>query len=200
MDGGRLLRARVGDRTKLDGVVNAALGLAEVALGAGDRVGLLTYGRRIHARLAPARGASHLRTIVDALATVPAERAEADHGAAAAALDAAQKRRALVVWLTDVAETAGVPDVIENAARLSPQHLVLFGVTRPAELVEIGRSSPETEEEMFRLLAVQELLDRREVLLKGLRQRGVLVLEMDANEPAAHLIDQYLSVKERNLI
>jgi uncharacterized protein (DUF58 family) len=200
VDGGRLLRARVGEFTKLDGMVNAALGLAEVALAAGDRVGLITYGRHVHRRLAPARGGAHLRAIVDALALVPAERSEADHAAAAAAVMAVQKQRALLVWLTDVAETAGVPDVIENAARLSPQHLLLFGVTRPAELIDVARAVPAGEDEMFRILAVQELLDRREVLLRGLRQRGVHVLEMDPHGPTALLIDKYLSVKERNLI
>jgi uncharacterized protein (DUF58 family) len=200
VDGGRLLRARVGERTKLDGLVNAALGLSEVALAAGDRVGLITYGRRTHARLAPRRGGQHLRAIVDALATVPAERAEADHAGAAAVVLAAQKQRALIVWLTDVAETAGVPDVIENAARLSPQHVVLFGVTKPVELTAIDRSVPSTEAEMYRMLAVQEMLDRREVLLRALRQRGVLVVELEPEAPTARLIDQYLSVKERNLI
>jgi uncharacterized protein (DUF58 family) len=200
VDGGRLLRARVGGRTKLDGMVNAALGLTEVALAAGDRVGLVTYGRRIHARLAPQRGGQHLRTIVDVLATLPAERAEADHAAAAAAVMAVQKQRALIVWLTDVAETAGVPDVIESASRLSPRHLLLFGVTRPSELIEIARAVPSDEDAMYRMLAVQEMLDRRDVLLRGLRQRGVHVLEMDPLGPTALLIDQYLSVKERNLI
>lgn len=200
LDGGRLLRARVGDRTKLDAMVNAALGLSEVALAAGDRVGLLTYGRRIHARLAPGRGGPHLRTLVDALATMPAERAEADHAGAVAAFMAAQKQRALVVWLTDVAETAGVPDVIEHAARLSPQHLVLFGVSRPTELTGIAHARPSTGEEMYRMLAVHEMLGRRDVLLKGLQQRGVLVLEMDPGAPTAILIDQYLTVKARNRI
>ena len=200
VDGGRLLRARVADRTKLDAMVNGALGLAEVALAAGDRVGLLTYGRHIHARLAPGRGGAHLRTLVDALATVPAERAEADHAGAVAAFMAAQRQRALVVWLTDVAETAGVPDVIEHAARLSPQHLVLFGVSRPTELTRIAHAQPSTGEEMYRMLAVHEMLDRRDVLLKGLQQRGVLVMEMDPGAATAMLIDQYLTVKARNRI
>jgi hypothetical protein len=44
------------------------------------------------------------------------------------------------------------------------------------------------------------MLDRREVLLKGLRQRGVHVLEMDPHGPTALLIDKYLSVKQRNLV
>lgn len=200
VDAGRLLRAHVADRTKLDGMVNAALGLAEVALAAGDRVGLLAYGRQIHARLAPARGGRHLRTIVDALATLRAERAEADHAAAAAALMVAQKRRALVVWLTDVAETAGIPDVIESAAGLSPRHAVVFGLTRPTELTAIEAAPPSTEDDMYRFLGVHEMLDRRDALLKGLRQRGVHVIEMAPESPAAMLIDQYLTVKARNLI
>ena len=53
---------------------------------------------------------------------------------------------------------------------------------------------------MYRMLASHEMLGRREVLLGSLRQRGVLVVEMEAGAPAAGLIDQYLSVKERNLI
>lgn len=200
VDGGRLLRARVGERTKLDGMVNAALGLAEVALTAGDRVGLMAYNRQIHANLPPARGARHLRTMVDALATLGAERAEADHAGAAAALMSAQKQRALVVWLTDVSETAGIPDVIENAMHLTRQHVVVFAVTRPMELVGVAAAAPRDDDEMYRMLAVHEILDRREVLLRGLRQRGVLVLEMDPAAPTAMLIDQYLAVKERNLV
>ena len=200
IDGGRLLRARIGERAKLDDLVNAALGLANVALAAGDRVGVLTYGRRIHMRLAPGRGGPHLRTIVDGLATVPAESAEANHAAAAAAVMAAQKQRALMVWLTDVAETAGVPDVIEGAARLAPRHVVIFGAIRPVELHAVAAHAPDTEQGMYRMLASHEMLNRREVLLGTLRQRGVLAVEMAPGAPTAMLIDQYLSVKARNLI
>ena len=200
VDGGRLLRARTGDRTKLDGMVNAALALAEVALGAGDRVGLVTYGRRLHQRIAPARGPQHLRVMLEALATVPAERSEADHTAAAAAVMTAQKQRALVVWLTDLAETAGTPDVVEHAAGLAARHVVLFAITREPEWTAVAASAPASEDDMFRMVAVQEMLDRRESLVKGLRQRGVLVLEMAPGAPAARLIDEYLSVKDRNLI
>jgi uncharacterized protein (DUF58 family) len=55
VDAGRLLRARVGDRSMLDVSVTAALTLAQVALTSGDRVGLLAYGRRLQHRVAPAR-------------------------------------------------------------------------------------------------------------------------------------------------
>ena len=200
VDGGRLLRARIDARMKLDATVDAALALAEVALAAGDRVGLVTYGRAIHRRLAPDRGHHHLRAILEALATLPPERAEADHASAAAAVMAAQKQRALVVWLTDLSETAATPDVVEGAARLSPQHVVLFSLIRQPELTALGAAPPRTEEEMYRVFAAQETLDRRDMLLRGLRQRGVLVLDLAPDAPAAALIDRYLTVKDRNLV
>lgn len=200
VDGGRLLRARIGDRTKLDAMVDAALALADVALASGDRVGLVTYGRQVHQRIAPSRGPQHLRTLLEALASVTAERVEGDHTAAAAAVSSVQKQRALIVWLTDLAETAATPDVVEHAAGLSARHVVLFTLTREPEMAALAAAPPRDEAALFRMVAVQEMLDRRETLLRGLRQRGVLVLEMAPAAPAALLVDQYLSVKDRNLI
>jgi uncharacterized protein (DUF58 family) len=200
VDGGRLLRARVGRQTKLDCMVTAALALTQVALIAGDRVALLTYGRRVHQRIAPARGPQHLRTIVEALATVSAQSVEADHVGAAGAVMAAQKQRALIVWLTDIAETAGVPDVIESASRLSPRHAVVFAVMGQPEMTALAAATPESPADPYRILAAQETLERRDGLLRGLRQRGVLALELTPGELTAALVSQYLTAKERNLV
>ena len=200
VDAGRLLRARIGAQMMLDQTVTAALTLAQVALASGDRVGLLAYGRRLQQRVAPARGAAHLRVLVDALALVRPEGAEADHGAAAAAVMVAQKRRALVVWLTDVADTAGVPDVIEQALGLMPVHVLLFGVMRQPEMAALSAMSPGSPSEMFRVMAAQETLDRRGVLLYGLRQHGALVLEASPSELSGGLVDRYLEVRERGLL
>jgi uncharacterized protein (DUF58 family) len=200
VDAGRLLRARIGAQTMLDRTVTAALTLAQVALASGDRVGLLAYGRRLQQRVAPARGSTHLRSLVDALALVHADGAEADHAAAAAAVMSAQKRRALVVWLTEVADTAGVPDVIEQALRMAPAHVVMFGVMRQPEIAALSAASPASPTEMFRVMAAQETLDRRESLLHGLRQHGALVMEVLPSELSSGLVDRYLEVKERGLL
>lgn len=200
VDAGRLLRARIGSRTILDETVTAALTLAQVALASGDRVGLLAYGRRIQHRIAPSRGAGHLRGLIEALATVHADGVEADHAGAAAAMLAAQKRRALIVWLTDVAETAGVPEVIEHALRMAPTHVVLFGVVRQPEISALAAAVPESPAALYRVMSAQETIERREVLLHGLRQRGALVAEMSPAALSEGLVDRYLEVKERGLL
>jgi uncharacterized protein (DUF58 family) len=167
---------------------------------AGDRVALLTYGRRIQHRSAPGRGPQHVRTIVEALAAVRAEPVEGDHAGAASVVLTSQKQRALVVWLTDLAETAGVPDVIESASRLSPRHVVIFTVMQQPEMTALAAAVPAGRTDMFRGLAAQETLERRERLLAGLRRRGALALELTPGDLTAALVSRYLTVKDRNMV
>jgi uncharacterized protein (DUF58 family) len=200
VDAGRLMRAREGRHTSLDRAVNAAFALAQVASGAGDRVALLVYGRRTQQRVPPGRGAGHLRATLEALAQARTEPAEADHTRAAAALMSMQKRRALVVWFTDVAESAGMPEVIDSAARLVPQHVLIFAVTRPPALNALAASVPSEARDLYRVMAAQEMVERRALLLRHVRQRGGLAIEVPSAELAAAVVDHYLNVKERNLL
>lgn len=200
VDGGRLLRAREGRETRHDRIVNSALALAQVALAAGDRVALLAYGRRAQRRVPPGRGPQHLRAIVEALAAARPESVEADHAAATAHVMVAQKQRALVVWLTDLAETAGVPEVIDSATRLTPRHVVLFAVMQTPDLAAAAAEVPREPQAMYRALAAQEALERRDALLAGLRRHGVLVLDLAPDDLTANVVSEYLRVKDRNLV
>jgi uncharacterized protein (DUF58 family) len=200
LDAGRLLRTRVMGLSKLDYAAGAALSLAQVALYSGDRVAMLAYGRRVQQRLPAGRGSGHVRALLEGLAQVKGEEFEADHQRAAEALLTFQKRRSLVVWLTDLSETATTPEVIESASRLASRHLVLFTVIGQPELRELLQQRPETPGQMFHHVAAQEIVHRRDVLLRTLRQQGVLTLEVDPTRLSSAIVNQYLGAKERSLI
>ncbi len=206
LDAGRLLRAQVVQSgtslrlSKLDYAVDAALALAQVALHSGDRVGLLAYGRQIQQNVNARRGAHHLRHLVDSLALVTTEPYEADHARAGRTLLSENKPRSLIVWITDLAETAGTPEVIEYALQMSRRHLVLFAAVGQPDLNELAARRPETEEEMFRHIAAIEIVQRRELLLRKLRQSGVLALELMPGALSAAVVNQYLEIKDRGLI
>lgn len=211
VDAGRLLRAEIREPgqpialPKLDYSVNAALSLIEVALLQGDRVGLLAYGRSVQQLIAPGRGQAHLRSMVDALALVRAEAFEANHARAVRTLAYKQTRRALVVWLTDFAETPSTPDVIEAISGLSRKHLVLFAAVSQPDLEVLARANPQSETAMFQQAAAVEIVDRRELLLSNLRRSGVLALELSPGihgpvSMAGVLVNEYLRIKDRNLV
>ncbi len=200
LDAGRLMRARVSGLSKLDFSVNAALSLAEVALGTGDRVGLLAYGRQVQRRMLPYRGSAHLRQLIQQLAYVKEEPLEGDHLQAVSALLSTQKRRSLIVWLTDFPETAMTPEVIDAASEAASRHLVLFVVIGQPDLAALAASEPDSVTAMYRTTAAQETLHRREVMLAKLRQRGALAVEVSSAAASVTVVNSYLDVKQRNLL
>jgi uncharacterized protein (DUF58 family) len=204
IDTGRLMLARITRQreslTKLDWAVNSALTLAHVAFFSGDRVGLLAYGRKTKSRLLPARSPGHLRTLLDQLALLGGELVESNHAAAADTLLSLKRQRSLVVWLTDFAETPATPEVIEAASRLLPQHLVLFVAIGQTELDSLLAATPGDFEQMYRHVAAQEMAQRRELLVRRLRERGALVLDLKPPLISTRVVNQYLMIKERGLL
>jgi uncharacterized protein (DUF58 family) len=198
LDSGRLMRTRVAGLSKLDYAVNAALTLTQIALYSGDRVGLLAYGRGIRQRVAAARGSAHLMQIMGQLALVEEDQWEGDHLQAASRLLNDQKRRSLVVWITDLAETAMTPEVIEAASQLMPRHLVLFVVIGQPDLNALAAARPENIDQMYQIAAAQEVVHRRELLLARLRERGALAMETSSGKLSTAVVNSYLEIKQRS--
>ena len=209
LDAGRLLRGRIldgaGERdrrghSKLDYACSTAVALAQLALFSGDRVGLLVYGQHVQQRVLPGRGHVHMRQIVEALAQARAELSEADHLRATATLNRWQPRRALILWITDLAETAMRPEVIDGAMQLLRRHVLLFVAMAQPDVAAIANARPKNVEEMFRASAAQELTTRRELLLARLRDQGALTLDLDPARLTSAVLNQYLRVKERAMV
>ncbi len=197
-----LVRGAVDRRghSKLDYACSTAVALAQLALYSGDRVALLVYGQHVQQRVLPARGPAHLRQIVEALAQARAESSEADHLRATATLNRWQPRRALILWITDLAETAMRPEVIDGAMQLLHRHVLLFVAMAQPDVESIANARPKNVEEMFRASAAQELTSRRELLLARLREQGALTLDLDPAHLTSAVLNQYLKVKERAMV
>jgi uncharacterized protein (DUF58 family) len=207
LDAGRLLRGtiepaagRTVAHSKLDHACATAMALAQLALYSDDRVGLLVYGRGIQQRVLPGRGAAHLRNIVEALSQARAESNEADHLRATAVLNRLQPRRALILWITDLAETAMRPEVIDGAMQLLRRHVLLFVAMAQPDVETIARTRPRNVDQMFRASAAQQLSSRRELLMARLREQGALTLDLDPRRVTSAVLNEYLRVKERAMV
>jgi uncharacterized protein (DUF58 family) len=211
LDCGRLMRARVAmaqsprecgraPSTKLDHACTTAVALAQLALYSGDKVGLLAYGQGIQQQLLPGRGASHLRQLIESLAQVRAEAGEANHLRATAVLNQLQPRRSLILWVTDLAEAAMRPEVIDGALQLLRRHVLLFVAMAQPEVEFIAQARPKNVEQMFRAAAAQEMAGRRELLLARLHEQGALTLDLTPEALTSTVLNQYLAVKERAMV
>ncbi len=219
VDCGRLMRSRVAatprapaarsdsvsvavarPHSKLDHACSTAVALAQLALYSGDRVGLLAYGQGIQQRLLPGRGSDHLRQLIELLAQVRSEASEADHLRATTVLNRLQPRRSLILWITDLAESAMRPEVIDGAVQLLRRHVLLFVAMAQPEVDLIAGMRPKNVEQMFRSAAAQEMAGRRELLLTRLHEQGALTLDLNPEALTSTVLNQYLTVKERAMV
>jgi len=131
---------------------------------------------------------------------VGAEGSEADHLRATAVLNRLQPRRSLILWITDLAETAMRPEVIDGAVQLLRRHVLLFVAMAQPEVEKIAQARPKNVEQMFRAAAAQEMAGRREVLLARLHEQGALTLDLNPEALTSTVLNRYLTVKERAMV
>lgn len=215
LDAGRLSQTIVGEthtqggsthtqggstHTQLDGAASAALLLARAVSAVGDKVGLLAYGRTVRQQLLPGSGAGHLRLLVDLLAQVQSERGEANHLRAVARFKSLQRTRSLVVWITEVSETAGRPEIAAAVAELKRHHLPLLLLLEHPELATMSNGEAKDADTMFAIAAAREMEERRRTLVADLERSGALVVRTASATLAADAIRTYLEIKADGLL
>lgn len=194
LDTGRISAARVGEGTRLDIAIEAALLLGGLAAAGGDTVGLLAYDRRARAEVRSAAGRGLQPKLMHALAGVTPALVDTDvDGFVRAALQRA-RRRSLIVWFTSLDGAAVTENLLPVLPVLAERHRVLIvSVTDPdIAAAAAGRGD---EESLYRAAAAEARIAEQAVLQESLRRRGVAVVAAAGAELPGALADEYLELK-----
>ncbi len=199
LDVGRRMGAVIGPdgETKLDRAAAVAARLAAVALAQHDRVGLLCFGGEAGAFVPPGRGRAHLGRLLEVLTAATAEPVDASWTRALEALRRRQKKRALVVFLTELADPGRSSATVEVLGLLARRHRVLYVALRDPELRALADAAPEDEAALHLGLAALALDDARGRAMAELARRGVRALDRAPDEVDAATLRAYLSLRAR---
>ena len=97
-----------------------------MALRSGDRVGLLSFGARVGAYLRPDKGRAQLGRLIEAAHDLQAEPGDSSFFRALAEVRLRQKKRALIVFLTDFVDREASKEMLDVLGILARKHAVLF--------------------------------------------------------------------------
>ncbi|MGI8766942.1 MAG: DUF58 domain-containing protein [Gemmatimonadaceae bacterium] len=201
IDAGRMMTQLSGDQSRFEWALSAALTLADVALSAGDRVGLIVFDTEVQRYLPPSREPGTIGAIRDALVGVTATVTEPDYAAAFRTLMERNRRRSLIVLFTDVVDARSSRALIALSARSAERHLPLVVALRNEELIATAIPPAGTDaEQSYASAAAEELLSAREGALQNMRQAGVAVLDTSPATMTVALINRYLEIKERSTL
>jgi uncharacterized protein (DUF58 family) len=201
LDAGRLMTADIASGVaRFDFAVQAALELAYAAAQHDDNVGIMTFADGVQHFVAPERGRTGVRRVMDVLAEVQPKLVEPDYPGAFRYLAARNRKRALTVLFTDVIDRFASDALVANVATLRPRHLPLAVTLRNPELDAAAMQRPDTPRAAFRKAAAEELLHAREEALGHMRRAGVLVIDVTPERAAQAVVAKYLDLKRRGTL
>lgn len=200
LDIGRMMQSPVAELAKLDYVINAVLLLGYVATSKGDKVGLLTFADDVSQFIAPQPGRGQFYRLLEALYAVEAQPVEPDYRRALSYLALKQHRRALVVIFTDLSSGQSLQALINHVGVLARRSLPLVVTISDPDIHAAAQALPQDSLGVYQRGAASRLLEERQLLLDSLRRRGVLTLDVPANQLSIAVINRYLELKGRTLL
>ena len=197
LDTGRMMQTPVVDIAKLDYAVNAVLFLTYVATGKGDRVGMMSFADDVSHYLAPRQGRGQFYRMLELLYAVDATQVEPDYRKALTYLAVKQRRRALVVIFTDLSSGASMDSLVAQVSLLARSRMPLVVTISDPDIHSASKQQPHDSLTVYQRAAASQILDERRVALDTLRRRGVLTLDVPANQLSFSVINRYLELKGR---
>lgn len=209
VDAGRLMATRVGagegaTRSLLDHAIDAALMLAYVALGQRDRVGLIAYADGVRRRIPAGSGPRRFHQLVHALHDLEAEAVLSRHDEALMTLARTERKRSLVVVLTQVLDDVSADLLERHCSSLAGRHLPVVVLLRDDDL---HRAIPAADvpfaadlDKFWLAGAAASVLNARAALCERLKAKGCLVIDTSPGDLTPALISRYLDIKAKNLL
>lgn len=189
--------SRVPALTRLDYAINATLLLSYASLQHDDRTGLAAFSDRVSRFIPPGRGRRHFLTLVEAMYDIQADRTEVDFGAALGYVAARATRRSLIVLFTD-ADGADTNVLVSQLTHLARRHLVLLATLRDPAIERLANLAPVDSDAVYDRSVAMELLQERERVARDLQHRGVMTLDVSADQLTPALLNRYLQIKAQS--
>ena len=205
VDCGRRMRAD--DRsaaigtTHFDQVLNAVMLLSYVALSQGDAVGAMTFGTPPGSErsFAPRKGSHVLNALMGQLYDVQPTLTHSDYVAAARALLTRQRKRALVIVITNFRDE-DTTELGHALQLLRRRHLVLLASLRERIVGDLMRQPLTGGEAALEVAAAHLYEQSRRDAFHRLSTRDALLADAEPERLGVELVNRYHAVKRAGLI
>jgi uncharacterized protein (DUF58 family) len=192
IDSGRRMRTRDDSLSHFDHALNGMLLLAYIALRQGDSVGLQVFGAE-RKWVPPQRGVTSVNVLLNETYDLHSGAQSADYISAAEELMTRQRKRALVVLMTNLREEDA--DLLPALRLLGKRHVVVLANLRERVLDETLQHRPTGFHEALRLAASHDYLAERKQYQSQCLPLAHAVLDCTPQELPVKVVNAYWQVK-----
>lgn len=197
IDSGRRMRSHDGELSHFDHALNAMLLLSYVALRQGDGVGMLCFGASEH-WVPMLRGVKSINALLNETYDLETGPEAGDYVGLAEEIMRRQRRRALVVLMTNLREED--LDLAPALHLIRQRHVVLLANLRENVLDDTLANDPINFVESLRLAGTVQYVRKRRQVQTRYQHDAHLIIDARANELPIKVVNSYLQIKRSGVL
>ena len=187
--------------TVLDRFLTAALIMELAVEKKGDLIGLLTFDYKVRGFVKARNGKAHYDTCRDLLYTLESRVVAPDFSELFTFIGMQIRRRALLVFLTNLDDPVLAESFIHHTSLISRRHMVLVNMLKPALARPLFSAlSVQSVDDIYRDLGGHILWAGLQETEKVLQRRGICFSLLDSEKICAQIVSQYTTIKQRQIL
>ena len=200
IDASRLSSRKAGGEPVIEHYLGAALSLGLAVQQQADLFGLLTFDDQVRAFIRAGGGKAHYASCRNAVYALQPEEKYPDFASLFSFIRLQLRRRALLVFLTNLDDQGIADPFIEHIGLISRQHLCIVVMTRTRDMSPLFTMPAASTEDIASRLAAHVRWAEFLSVQARLAKLGVQASTAAHDSLALDLITQYVAVKRRQLL
>jgi uncharacterized protein (DUF58 family) len=187
--------------TQLERFITAAMVLGMVAEKQGDMFGLMAFDDQVKAFVRAKRGKAHYSTCREAFYTIQPRMTNPDFSEVFSFIRLHLRRRALLIFLTDLSDPVLSESFARNLDVISRHHLTLVAMlTDPGTGQIFSDADASSTDEIYRRLGGHIQWHNLKELERVLKRRGVSMRLLENELMCSRLVSEYINIKRRQIL
>jgi uncharacterized protein (DUF58 family) len=200
IDIGRVMKMPFEELKLLDYAINSTLAFSNIALRKNDKVGMLTFSRKVENVVVASNKKTNLAILNEVLYKINTDYSDSDYGLLYGMIKRKVTQRSLLILYTNFEHISGLERQIPYLKLIAKQHVLLTVFFENTELEELISEDAENLETIYEKTIAQKFFYEKKLIVKELEKHGVYAILTKPKNLSVNVINKYLEFKSKGLI
>lgn len=200
IDVGRVMKMPFNGLKLLDYAINSTLAFSNVALKRNDKVGMLTFSKKVESFVPAQQKITHLNTLLEKLYNITTDYSETDFGLLYAHSRQKITHRSLLLLYTNFEHPSGLKRQLPYLLALAKKHVLVVIFFDNTELEELISTEAEDLQAIYHKTIAEKFALEKRLMQKELHKYGIQTILTKPEDLTINTINKYLEIKARGLL
>lgn len=200
IDTGRVMKMPFNGLKLLDYAINSTLAFSNVALKKHDKVGMLSFSKKIDTFLPALNKLTYLNRILETLYNISTNFSDSDFSLLYAQLKRKVTHRSLILLYTNFEHLSALKRQLPYLQAISKKHMLVVVLFENTELDSIINTNAEDLQSIYHKTIAEKFAFEKRLMVKELQKYGIQTILTAPEQLTINTINKYLEIKARGLL